>query len=133
MTPLHRSRSFWFGLAGLVLLAGMWVSSMYQCWFCSAGLRSGFAAVLGHAPGGVCVFGFCYDGEIEPSLSFEPQSMPSDARWFPSAEVEINTRKLYLVIPHWLLVAVMLSAWIALLWRRRLWQRKLAAGAMARE
>jgi hypothetical protein len=136
MTPLHRSRAFRWGLAVLVVIAGMWISSAF--WYWSVNCGRGRTLILGSGAHRITLM-WSRDESISPGTSWlltESGRCGGDNPVFPKLEseffhIEIVPGKFYTggthVIPYWLVLVVVTGLWLVLLsWRRRR-QRKLAA------
>jgi hypothetical protein len=147
MQALHRSRGFWFGFAGLVMLCGMWVHS--SRWKMVGELRQKDHSAIGmmsHSRGRVGfattwnrdidmtraweLDGSCHELEPGQKLSMvpgpllaweasEPTPPAPDDPFFAGGSGGYYFRGR---LPHWLLLLLYLLAWAAVhgcMWRRR--------------
>jgi hypothetical protein len=146
MTPLHRSRSFWFGLAGVVLISAVWVHSVLWQSLLLFERRDGEQMVVLKSGSGACSFVHSRLGypRTDGSLKgdFLSEATPANERaWFGpvvvsrdeteegfvasegepdllwSSPSQIDTR---IQVPYWLLLLAWCLLWSLLLWRRRL-------------
>lgn len=146
--PLHRSRGFWLGLAGLGLLCGMWVHSMR--WSMYGGVQSRDGVVSLHHEPGLVRFEIRTFGDLHRSSSIHPwgefgrYDAEMEFPWMPMPFVRpyrekglydpfenvlrLGDRVFEVGVPHWLLIALYLPlAWLLIKWRERVRQRAGAA------
>jgi hypothetical protein len=124
--PLHRWKSFWFGLLVLAFLGWAWLMSTETIhsagWFSSE--RGG---VLWHHGGQVSMF----IGECPPDMGtgFEAWTLLENGPWFaPAVSALISQSGLLFSIAHWLLILLFLLSWAGFLaWRVRRLKRLAAA------
>lgn len=150
MRPLHRSRLFWSGAVGCLLIAGAWVSSgcrEYSAW---VNLPGGTDAVFMTQDAGAISFN--HRRYHARSLSGSPffsahgtPRVPGDPgfrlRWLqvmwrrpffvdhtPGVKIAPFFTMSRLVVPYWLIMLAWLAGWSGVLacWRKR--QRRLVAG-----
>jgi hypothetical protein len=136
--PLHRSRGFWLGFAGLGLVVGMWVSSMWWSWQCHGSIRQGSTFAVSNAPSFVYVHwarNTATPGAFSPVIRFSSDRAIPGGRWFPAPRLDLQKpmeglapsegfREIGFWIPHWLIVLIYLPLGMLLAaWRWRVRSR----------
>ena len=137
MQPLHRSRGFWFGFAGLVMLCGMWASTIFGGWTCYCSIYSYSSGRFSSERGAMRLEVYrdvTVPGSFAPSVRFAAHRTDMYGLHFAAPRLTVGKahnpayREAGVVIPYWLLIALYLPlAWLIIRWRERVRQRAGAA------
>lgn len=141
MKTLLRSRGFWFGLFGLLMIVGMWANSAgFKITGVAARTDCGGDLILTHSRGRID-FIFSHFMDEAPAArwiwhgSMDPLEPGQKISIFRSPRIQWHSgaeHRFYAIeLPHWLLVALYLPLWggLAFLWRA--WKSRLMAAAIA--
>lgn len=144
--PWHRSRLFWLGVLGLVLLIGAWGMSNFHGTQATMAGRHLVISEKGrllwhHSPTNNPIrFLFTSEGaDLFLSTSQwaidSSEVLPEDRRWLPLPQIErmaaLDQR--FVILPYWLLTTSYLAIWLLSLtgWQRRKARRLKNLGDLA--
>jgi len=155
MRPLHRSRMFWVGPVGCLLIAGMWVSSGYREYSAWMNLPGGHDAVFVIQESGAISFNHRWYPAMSlagpPFLSTHGAPRTPRDRGFRFRWLEVMWRRPFYIdyapgvttppafvmsrvlVPHWMPILAWAAGWWCFFaaWRGR--QRRLAGAVELEE